>query len=101
MKKLIPSYIRVPLIFLSVVGAMEYFVDSGDDFAFIKFPMISLFLAVFLFLLIAIEITVSAIDNVMYQILSEEQKQKVDALNSLSFKESDWYKNIMKKLLFK
>ena len=98
MKKLIPSYIRVPLIFLSVVGAMEYFVDSGDDFAFIKFPMISLFLAVFLFLLIAIEITVSAIDNVMYQILSEEQKQKFDALNSLSFKESDWYKNIMKKL---
>jgi cytochrome c oxidase cbb3-type subunit 3 len=98
MKKLIPSYIRVPLIFLSVVGAMEYFVDSGDDFAFVKFPMISLFLAVFLFLLIAIEITVSAIDNVMYQILSEEQKQKVDAVNSLSFKESDWYKNIMKKL---
>ena len=98
MKKLIPSYIRVPLIFLSVVGAMEYFVDSGDDFAFVKFPMISLFLAVFLFLLIAIEITVSAIDNVMYQILSEGQKQKVDAVNSLSFKESDWYKNIMKKL---
>lgn len=98
MKKLIPSYIRVPLIFLSVVGAMEYFVDSGDDFAFVKFPMISLFLAVFLFLLIAIEITVSAIDNVMYQILSEEQKLKVDAVNSLSIQESDWYKNILKKL---
>jgi cytochrome c oxidase cbb3-type subunit 3 len=98
MKKLIPSYIRVPLIFLSVVGAMEYFVDSGDDFAFVKFPMISLFLAVFLFLLIAIEITVSAIDNVMYQILSEEQKLKVDAVNSFSFKESDWYKNMIKKL---
>ncbi|KAB1154746.1 cbb3-type cytochrome c oxidase N-terminal domain-containing protein [Flavobacterium luteum] len=98
MKKLIPSYIRVPLIFLSVVGAMEYFVDSGDDFAFVKFPMISLFLVVFLFLLIAIEITISAIDNVMYQILSEEQKQKVDAVNSLSIQESDWCKNILKKL---
>lgn len=98
MKKLIPSYIRVPLIFFAVAGAMEYFVDSGEDFAFVKYPMIALFSFVFLFLLIAIEITISAIDNVMYQILTEEQKQKVDAVNSLSIKESDWYKNLMKKL---
>ncbi len=98
MKKLIPSYIRVPLIFFIVVGAMEYFVDSGKDFAFVKYPMIALFLFVFLFLLIAIEITLSAINNVMYQILSEEQKQKIDTINSLNFKESDWYKSLLKKL---
>lgn len=98
MKKLIPSYIRVPLIFFAVVVAMEYFVDSGDTFAFVKFPMITVFLFVFLFLLIAIEITVSAVDNVMYQILSEEQKQQVNELNSVSFRESEWYKNLMKKL---
>jgi len=98
MKKLIPSYIRVPLIFFAVVGAMEYFVDSGEDFAFVKYPMISLFLFVFLFLLIAIEITISAVDNVMYQILTDEQKQKVDAVNSLSIKESNWYKILMKTL---
>jgi cytochrome c oxidase cbb3-type subunit 3 len=98
MKKLIPSYIRVPLIFFAVVAAMEYFVDSGDTFAFVKFPMIAVFLFVFLFLLIAIEITVSAVDNVMYQILSEEQKQQVNELNSVSFRESEWYKNLMKKL---
>jgi cytochrome c oxidase cbb3-type subunit 3 len=98
MKKLIPSFIRVPLVFFAVVGAMEYFVDSGKDFAFVKYPMISLFLFVFLFLLIAIEITISAVDNVMYQILSEEQKQKVDSINSLSIQESDWYKRLMRKL---
>jgi cytochrome c oxidase cbb3-type subunit 3 len=98
MKKLIPSYIRVPLFFIAVLGAMEYFVDSGEDFAFVKYPMIALFLFVFLFLLIAIEITISAVDNVMYQILTEEQKQKADAVNSLSIKESDWYTNLMKKL---
>ena len=98
MKKLIPSYIRVPLFFIAVLGAMEYFVDSGEDFAFVKYPMIALFLFVFLFLLIAIEITISAVDNVMYQILTEEQKQKVDAVNSLSIKESDWYTNLIKKL---
>lgn len=98
MKKLIPSYIRVPLIFLAVVGAMEYFIDSVDDFAFVKYPMIALFLFVFLFLLIALEITISAVDNITYQILTEDQKQKVDAVNSLSIKESDWYKNLLKKL---
>lgn len=98
MKKIIPSYLRVLLIFFAVAIAMEYFVDSGADFAFVKFPMISLFLVVFLFLLIAIEITISAIDNVMYQILSEEQKQKVDAVNNVSFKESEWYTTLMKKL---
>lgn len=98
MKKIIPSYIRVLLIFFAVVGAMEYFVDSGADFAFVKYPMISLFLFVFLFLLIAMEITISAVDNVMYQILSEEQKQKIDAVNSLTINESEWYKSLMKKL---
>jgi cytochrome c oxidase cbb3-type subunit 3 len=98
MKKIIPSYIRVLLIFFAVAIAMEYFVDSGADFAFVKYPMISLFLFVFLFLLIAIEIVLSAVENILYQILPEEEKKKVDAKNSLSFKESDWYKNLLKKL---
>lgn len=98
MKKIIPSYIRVLLIFFTVACATEYFVDSGADFAFVKYPMISLFLFVFLFLLIAIEIVLSAVDNILYQILPEEEKNKVDAKNSLSFKESDWYKNLIKKL---
>ena len=56
MKKLIPSYVRVPLIFAIVFIALEYFIDSGDKPAFIKYPMVSIFLAVFLFLLIAIEL---------------------------------------------
>lgn len=98
MKKLIPSYIRVPLIFFALVGAMEYFVDSGADFAFVKYPLISLFLVVFLVLLIAIEIIISAVDTILYQILPEEEKKKVDAKNSLSFKESEWYKSLMEKL---
>ena len=96
MKKLIPAYIRVLLIFFAVFGAMEYFVDSGDRPAFVKFPMISVFLLVFLFLLIAIEITVSAIDTITYHLLSEDQKAKLQEAKSLGFKESDWYKKMMK-----
>lgn len=98
MKKIIPAYIRVLLIFFAVFGAMEYFVDSGDRPAFIKFPMITLFLLVFLFLLIAIEITIGAIDAITYQLLTEEQKTKLKEVEKISFKESDWYKNLMNAL---
>lgn len=98
MKKLIPAYIRVLVIFFAVFGAMEYFIDSGDQPAFIKYPMVSLFLFVFMFLLIAIEITIDAVDTITYQLLTEEQKIKLDATASLSFKQSKWYLNLMKKL---
>jgi cytochrome c oxidase cbb3-type subunit III len=96
MKKLLPAYVRVLLIFFSVFAAMEYFVDSGDRPAFIKYPMVSVFLFVFLFLLIAIEITVSAVDNVMYQLMTDEQKKMVNETTTVSIKDSEWFKNIMK-----
>lgn len=96
MKKLIPAYIRVPLIFFLVFGAMEYFIDSGDRPAFIKFPMVSVFLLVFLFLLIAIEITINAVDTITYHLLTDEQKEKLDAVNSLSIKDSVFVKKTMK-----
>jgi cytochrome c oxidase cbb3-type subunit 3 len=98
MKKLIPAYVRVPVIFFAVLMAMEYFIDSGDRPAFIKFPMVSVFLFVFLFLLIAIEITLSAVDNITYHLLTEEQKAKLNEVNSISFKDSEWYKKLMKSL---
>jgi cytochrome c oxidase cbb3-type subunit 3 len=98
MKKLIPVYVRVPLIFFAVFGAMEFFIDSGDRPAFVKFPMVSVFLFVFLFLLIAIEITISAIDKITYQLLTDEQKAKLEEATQVSFKESQWYAKIMKAL---
>ena len=98
MKKIIPAYVRVPVIFFAVLMAMEYFIDSGNRPAFIKFPMVSVFLFVFLFLLIAIEITVSAVDNITYHLLTEEQKIQLNAASDLSFKDSEWYKKLMAKL---
>ena len=98
MKKLIPAYVRIPLIFFAIFAAMEYFIDSGDRPAFIKFPMVSVFLFVFLFLLIAIEITLSAVDNITYQLLTEDQKAKLNEVNNISFKDSEWFKKLMKSL---
>jgi cytochrome c oxidase cbb3-type subunit 3 len=99
MKKLIPPYIRVLVIFFAVFAAMEYFIDSGDKPAFIKFPMVSLFLLVFLFLLIAIEITVNAVDTITYHLLTEEQKAKLEEVNHFSFKDSAIYKSVVKFLI--
>lgn len=98
MKKLIPSYVRVPLVFAFVFAAMEYFIDSGDKPAFIKFPMVALFLGVFLFLLVAIEIVINAVDKVTYHLLTDEQKQQLVNAQSVSFTESEWYKNVVNKL---
>ena len=98
MKKFFPVYVRVPVIFFIVFGLMEYFIDSGDRAAFIKYPMVSVFLFVFLFILIAIEITLSAVNRVMYQLMSPEEKAQSDHENSLSLKESTWYKDLMHKL---
>jgi len=98
MKKYFPVYVRVPVIFFIVFGLMEYFVDSGDRPAFIKYPMISVFLLVFLVVLVAIEITLSAVNRVMYQLMTPEEKAKLEYENSLSLKESTWYKNVMQKL---
>jgi len=88
MKKLIPSYVRVPVIFAAVFAAMEYFIDSGEKPAFIEYPMVSLFLGIFLFLLIAIEIVVSAVDKVTYHLLSEEQKKQLEEAQSFSLADS-------------
>lgn len=98
MKKLIPSYVRVPVLFFIVAFGMEYIVDSGSKPAFIEYPMISIFLLFFLFLLVALEITISAVDNVTYHLLSEEEKQKRTAEENLSFSESSWYKKMMQML---
>lgn len=98
MKNFIPAYLRVPIIFFAVFGAMEFFIDSGDRPAFIKYPMLTLFLFVFLFILIAIEITIKAIENVTYSLLTDEQRKKLDEATNLSLTETEWYKNLMKKL---
>lgn len=98
MRKIIPSYVRVPVLFAIVFAAMEYFIDSGEKPAFLEYPMVSLFLGVFLFLLIAIEIVINAVDNVTYNLLTEEQKKQLAEAQALPFTESKFYKSLLKKL---
>ncbi len=98
MKKYFPVYVRVPVIFAIVLATMEYFIDSGDRPAFVKYPMVLLFLAVFLFFQIAVEIMISAIDTITYQLMTEEEKKKFQDEQTKPFTESAFYKNLLKKL---
>ncbi|SHH04848.1 cytochrome c oxidase cbb3-type subunit 3 [Flavobacterium micromati] len=95
MKKLIPSYLSVPFIFFAVFAATEFFIDSGERPAFIKFPMVTVFLLVFLFIIIAIEITITAVNNVTYYLLTAEEKAKLNESKNWSLTENKWYKKLV------
>jgi cytochrome c oxidase cbb3-type subunit 3 len=76
MRHLIPSYIRVPVVFFIIAGLIEYFVDSGDQPAFMEQPIILLFLLLVLLVLIAIEGIVSSLDNILFESLDEKGKER-------------------------
>jgi cytochrome c oxidase cbb3-type subunit 3 len=98
MKNMSPWWIRIPLLFFTVFGLMEYFIDSGDQPAFIAYPIASLFLVFILLLLIGIEVILAAIENVMFQTLSEEAKERYTASASKRW-EWTWGKETYNKLL--
>jgi cytochrome c oxidase cbb3-type subunit 3 len=98
MRNLIPSYIRVPLIFFAIAGLIEYFVDSGDQPAFMEQPIILLFLLLVLLILIAIEGIISSLDNILYQSLDEAGKKRfTEAKNKTPQFEkiNTWYKKLL------
>ncbi|TCK68873.1 cytochrome c oxidase cbb3-type subunit 3 [Winogradskyella wandonensis] len=99
MRKLIPSYIRVPLVFFIIAGLVEYFVESGDQPAFMEKPVVLAFLLLVLLILIAIEGIVGAMENVLYQSLDEEAKARYDAQQEAPSKLVLWFKNAYKKLV--
>tara|TARA_R110002096_G_scaffold359183_1_gene552244 strand:- start:734 stop:1570 length:837 start_codon:yes stop_codon:yes gene_type:complete len=63
-------------MFFIIAGLVEYFVDSGDQPAFIEQPIILLFLLLVFLVIIAIEGIVGSIDNILYQSLEEKGKER-------------------------
>ena len=98
MKDLLPSWIRVPVVFFIIFGAVEFFIDSGAQPAFIKHPAVILFLLLILLILIAIEIIVSALENIMLHKLDDEAKARFLAEKEKSFKFT-WLKETYQNLL--
>ena len=98
MKDLVPSWIRVPVVFFIIFGAIEFFIDSGEQPAFIKYPAVILFLLLILLILIAIEVIVSALENIMLHKLDDEAKAIFLAEKEKSFKFT-WLKETYQNLL--
>ena len=97
MRNLVPSYIRVPVIFFIIFGIVEYMIDSGDKPAFIEYPEVSLFLFLVLLILIAIEAIIGALENVMMHRMDEEAKARYIANKEKAY-QFTWLKNVYKKL---
>ena len=98
MRNLVPSWVRVPIAFFIIFGAVEYFIDSGEKPAFIEYPAVSLFLLLVLLILIAIEAIVGALENIMLYKLDEEAKARFLAEKESKYKFT-WFKKTYKKLL--
>lgn len=78
MRQLIPAWIRIPILFFLIAGLAEFFIDSGNQPAFIEQPLVMLFLIFVLILLIGIEAIVSSMSNILYQSLDEIGKARYD-----------------------
>lgn len=97
MRKLIPIYVRIPLLYAIMFAVLEYFIDSGDRPAFIKYPIVALFHVVFIFLLIAIEVVLNSVEKVSYHLLSPEEKVQYDLEQTKPIAQQEAFKKWMKK----
>ena len=96
MRHIIPSWIRVPVLFFLIFGIVEYLVDSGEKPAFIEYPAVSLFLFLVLLILIAIEAIVGALENVMLHKMDKDAKARFLASKESKYKFTWIKKNIHK-----
>ena len=92
-----PWWVRIPVLFFVVLGLMEYFIDSGDKPAIIEYPITQFFMLMVLLILIAIEVILKSIENVMFQTLSVEAKARYLANKDKKI-EFKWVDNIYKRL---
>jgi cytochrome c oxidase cbb3-type subunit 3 len=98
MKKYFPIYVRIPLFFALFFMAIEFFIDSGDSPAFIKYPIVLLILILFIFLQIAVELILDATNTILNTLLTEEQRKQKEIEDNLPFTENAFFKNVMAKL---
>lgn len=82
MKNYFPSHLRSILLFFLGVGVLEYFVDSGDTPAFLKFPMVSLAVLIWILAIAVFEVSFNALKEMEAIEVSPEDKLKYQALKA-------------------
>ncbi|MCV6628339.1 MAG: c-type cytochrome [Flavobacteriaceae bacterium] len=77
--KTLTSYFRVIGIVLIAFGLFEFAIDSGDQMAIEKYPLIWSILIIIALFAIAIEVSVGAIKNILYRSLDDAARKRYDA----------------------
>jgi cytochrome c oxidase cbb3-type subunit 3 len=95
MRKYIPVYVRFPFFYAMVFALTEYFIDSGDRPAFLKYPIVPIIHVLLIFIFITVEVILNAVDNVSYQLLTDEAKEKFDIEEAKPFTQTEAYKKWM------
>lgn len=98
MKNTIPWWIRVPVLFFLIIGLMEYFIDSGVRPAIIEYPITQFFMLMVLLILVAIELILQSVENVMFQSMNKEAQTRYLESKSKGW-EWKWGKKTYKRLL--
>src|SRR5690606_935182 len=87
------SYLRVIGFMILAFFLLEITVDSGEEWAILKYPIIWAVLGMVFFFAIAIEIIAAAFQRILYNGLSEEAKSRyVAAETSREQKRFGWFK---------
>lgn len=76
MRNLIPAWIRISAILFVIILITEYFIGSGEQYAFIEYPILQLVLLIALLFLISAEVILNAVENTMFKTLSPEAKAR-------------------------
>lgn len=99
MRNLMPSWLRVLVVFFIIYGFVEYFISSGDKPAIIEQPIVLVFLLLILLILIAMEAILGTMRTILYDSLDTEGKARYDAEKNQPSKIVSWITTTYKKLL--
>ncbi len=83
--KLLTPFLRVLIFAIIAFGFFEFIVDSGDQYAYEKYPMVQVMFWGLIILAIFIEIIVSILDRRIYNSLEEKAQERFDALEDNSY----------------
>ncbi len=94
------SFIRVTAFLILAFFLLEFTVDSGEEWAIVKYPIIWAVLAMLLAFAIALEIVAAALQRILFNGLNEEAKARYIAAEKLRNKNRfSWFKRKYKQML--
>ena len=93
------SFTRVIIFLIFSFFLMEWLVDSGDEWAIVKYPIIWGVLGIVLFLSIVFEIMLAAMERVLFVTLDRDSQSRFLATETKDVGSTGWIKRTYEKML--